>query len=403
MVHILKTGMCAGMVALICGCGGGGGGGGSPSGPVNSEDPDLRIEDPMQMTSTTSTRIMFSIANRNTPGEPVTGVVYQVRRDDGMVVRTATIPRLEPEAKTPVEVMDNTTGRTYTVTVDPANAIPESQEANNSTTITSVPTQTVPIAGDLRFIDAHHHGAYYFQDPLFHFFIENTTGADITNVVYTIREDGADLPGYPKTIDRIAPGTPAEMFQNPYEGITPKPSGVHSYTVVIDPANAYGESNEGNNSNRSEISVPMTYGFWPGGAKPDLQFQDPHYHGPQAGRVIVFHGWFKNKHDSVATPPSHFLILRRGVPVAIPAPGPGNIGYTLDGSGKPVVQGLAPGQIVEYVVRITEPEDGDIPYSLIMDSENEVDEQHESSSADSWVNNNRANCIVVMNPNGTSG
>jgi hypothetical protein len=373
----------------------------SSSGDSRPNAPELRIDRPMQMTSTTSTHLMFSILNWGL--QPADGVSYKVTRDDGNVIKTASIGNLAPGAASDQSVVDQTVGHTYTVTVDPDNRVTEAVEENNSTTITSVETPVTPISGDLRFIDAHHHGAYYYQDPIFHFFIENTTSADITDVWYTIRQDGVDVFGFPKKIDRISPGTPAEVFQNPYGGANDKPSGHHTYTVVIDPANLLGESNEGNNSNRSEINVPLTYGYWPSGGKADLQFQDPHYHGPQEGRTIVFHGWIKNEHSSISTPASHFTILRNGAPVTIPAPGPGNIGYTLDGSGKPMVQALAPGQIVEYVVRIQESESGDIPYSLIIDSDGEVDEQYESSSANSWENNNRANWIVVMNPQGTAG
>lgn len=243
------------------------------------------------------------------------------------------------------------------------------------------------------------------------------TTTDMTHVMFAIVNAGAveaPISGYPRRIAAIQPGSPAEIFDHPFRDLANKPSGPHTYTVVIDPANAHGETNEGNNSNRSEINVPLTYGYWPLGAKPDLQFQDPHYHGPKDGRVIIFHGWFKNPHASQPIGSFRFRILRRGVPITTPVPRDARqardgaiplygIGYTLDSSGRPVVAGLAPGQIREYVVRIEEPEDGDIPYGIIIDSENEIDEEHESGDERSWINNNRANWIVVMNPQGSSG
>ncbi|MBA3708777.1 MAG: hypothetical protein H0W83_08170 [Planctomycetes bacterium] len=362
------------------------------------------------MTSATRIDLMFKSVNVGTA--PATNIAYSVVRDDGKVIKTAVIPSLAAGASSDEMAMDDGSGagHTFTISIDPQNTIREPNDANNVTTITSVVDPSTPINGDLRFIDGHYHGAVFYRDPQFHFWIENTTAADLAGVPYTIRQDGVDLPGYPKTAGIPAAGK-KEIYENPFANVPfdGQPSGRHSYTVVIDPGNAFAETNEGNNSNRSEIVVPATYAYWPmnAGSKVDLRFQDPHYHGPQPGQIVVFHGWFTNAHDTLSISQQfHFVIKRNGVPITLPAPQAGrNIGYEVDADGTGLVtQPIAPLQKIEYVIHVYEPESlGDIPYSMDIDTRNEIDEQYESGAQESWINSNHADFIVVMNPQGTSG
>jgi hypothetical protein len=406
------------LVCMLAGCGGGGGGtttalAAQPPPPQPSTPlPDLRIADPMQMTSSSMVHLMFQVMNAGT--RDASQVVVTVVRDDGKQVAGTTIASLSAGASASEAAMDDATGagHTYIVTVDPVNTVVESIETNNATTITSVSGGTgTPIAGDLRFQDAHYHGAVFYRDPQFHFWIENTTSATVADVQYTIRQDGIDLAGFPKTVASIAAGGKKEIYESPFTGVpfADQPSGRHSYTVVIDPAGAYDESDESDNSNRSEVVLPATYAYWPmdASSKVDLRFQDPHYHGPQSGQIIVFHGWFTNAHPNrTLAGPFHFVVRRDGAPVALPAPQPGrNLGYEIDTDGSGVVkEDIAPGQIVEYVIHVQEAQaTGDIPYTIDIDTRGEIDEQFESGSMDSWVNSNHVNFIVVMDPHGTSG
>lgn len=260
------------------------------------------------------------------------------------------------------------------------------------------PASAVTLDGDIHFdistadSHPHYHGAYYVQDPEFHFPLVNTSSTTV-NVPYTIRMDGVDIPGYGSP--RHALTVPAHgsidgnAFQNPYDtglnpGAGPRPSGTHVFSVVIDPDDMLHETNEGNNVFATQIAVPTTNHTYPiaaGDLRPDLQFVDPHIHGPAAQNLIV-HFVVKNNNPNAgasASSPCHWKLMREG---AVVSP------TVTTGQADMSIPALAQGAETTIVASITEAmTTGEVKYTIVIDSQNEEPNEvyEDNNSVDRWV------------------
>jgi hypothetical protein len=272
-----------------------------PPEPPAATLPDLRIDSPMQMTGQAAgVSLHFEIVNDGVTAMDVAWNVVRVGTSGGSntTVASGTIAMLAQDDME-MEMVDDPAGNDehqYIITVDPANAIVESSEDNNSVSLTAVggsggnppvPEQQL----DLRFDNAHYHGMYYYTDPIFHFWIQNVNADGLTarNVGYTVRVDG-DV-AYSGSVASIAANQEALVFIH-----TPNVSvGHHTFEIFIDPENDISESNKGNNYYRCEVDCRLLGGPFPASATVDVNFQDPHFHGPFPGRRLIFH-WFLRNH-----------------------------------------------------------------------------------------------------------
>ena len=152
------------------------------------------------------------------------------------------------------------------------------------------------------------------------------------------------------------------------------------FSIVIDPDNMLHETNEGDNVFATQIAVPTTNNVYPipaGDARPELQFIDPHIHGP-GGQKLVVHFVVVNKGASATGGECHWKLQREGVDV---------VPIVTVGDPAMKIPVLAANGQREIVAEVTEPlTTGEIRYRIIIDSQNEVDEVYETNDAvDRWV------------------
>jgi hypothetical protein len=409
--------------------------------------PDLVLANPVQMSTATSVSLSFTVADAG--GGDASNVVWRVTRADGSQVAQGVIPTLLSGTTQGVTVEDGPQGvnQTFTIAVDPDGAIAESHEDNNTMEVTSVYVVTgQPLDGDLVINGAHPHGAIYYQDPEFHFFIENDSGQDLSGIQVSVRDEASgDVPGMPYTVKTAIPahsvgprtggvGDEADgifiaPFQSPNPVATP---GRHVFHIVLDPNGAFAETNEANNDWRIVVDVPDGYGYWPltPDMKTDVMFEDPHFHPADQQRYVTFHGWLhdfhptKNligydlihathaKYPGVAKNIVPFVLRREGTPVALAAPGfdlnrQRNYGVTEAGDAYFILPdgGIPVNGRLEYLFIVQEPNAvGEVRYSLDLDPDNVIDEQYEGTNAGQGaIDNNHAQWVIVMDPTGTTG
>ncbi|HYE07722.1 MAG TPA: hypothetical protein VEL07_19545 [Planctomycetota bacterium] len=317
-----------GIGLLLVGCGGGGGdggggGGGSSNPPPPPNTRDLRIAEIMTMPEDSPGQYMVhaKIAFANSiDGTAAAPVEWRVRGAGGGTLASGTVASLAPNSL--VEVMAHVSGvaanDVLTFDVDPAGSLTETQEANNTTTTTAIrpPESTISDGIDLLFSDTHHHGAYYFRDPRFHFFIRNpnTRQVNASNVTFVIYDNGVER--YRATIPEVSAPTPGQIeagngesdnyVGTDYEGEEilvstealygserPEPGSRHEYVIVIDPDNTILEANEANNMRRIIVEVPTTRAMAATpSVTPDFRHNNPHVHHYSSG--AVFHFYLEN-------------------------------------------------------------------------------------------------------------
>ncbi len=316
-----------GLGVLLAGCGGGGGSDspGSSSSGVTPPPPntrDLRVAEIMTMPEDSSGQYMVhaTVAFMNSvDGSAAAPVGWRVRGAGGGTLASGIIASLAPN--TEVELMAHVGGvaanDVLTFDVDPDGVVAETQEANNSTTVTAIrpPESTTTDAIDLLFSDTHHHGAYYFRDPRFHFFIRNPNVNQLNaqNVTFVIYDNGVER--YRQTLAEVRAPSPGQIeagngesddyVGTDYEGkevlvstdslygaARPEP-GMHEYVIVIDPDNTILEANEANNMRRILVEVPPSRALAANPSDvPDMRHNNPHVHHYASG--AVFHFYLEN-------------------------------------------------------------------------------------------------------------
>jgi hypothetical protein len=384
-------------LAASAGCGAAGGSSEKRSGGAQRL-PDLRIDSPMQATGQTAgVSLHFSVTN---DGAATSDVAWRlVRKDAGgdVLIASGSIGTLGTgdAADRQVSDADGSDGARYEIVADPDDRIGETNEDNNLVSITAIaapiddPPPPPPADGelDLRFDGTHYHGMYYYTDPIFHFWVRNVSPSGIaaTDVRYTVTVDGESL--YSGAIAAIAANQEVEVFFHTASVGT----GHHSFAVVIDPDDRIMESDEANNLYRAEVDCRLLSGPYAASSTVDLNFQDPHFHGPYGTR-IVFH-WFLRNHctrtlndpTEADDPAGHAgvdWVLRRE-------------GVTVD-SGT-ITDPIGPGGLKEIITTVIDPGDlMEAHYTLTIDPDRRVAETTFGET------NNTVSFIVILDP-GSSG
>jgi hypothetical protein len=189
--------------------------------------------------------------------------------------------------------------------------------------------------------EAHHHGAIYYQNPWFHWFVKNTGTVPVT-VPFTIQQDGKD--GYASTFT-VQPGQYLENFAYPWGGALPDaPAGVHSYTITLDPQHTIQTTHPTTNDFVALVDVPTSAQTWDftgnNATIPNLVFnaEGCHLHGPFVHYFLIhFQAINNNPNKGAASSACHWSVQRNGVPIT-----PMNL--TKTGPADFTIPALAPGQ-----------------------------------------------------------
>ena len=190
---------------------------------------------------------------RNAGTGSATNVAWQLLID-GAVVRSGTIANLAVGAMTTVSASNlgpyGAGQHTAQLVLDPANAIAESSETNNSSTraftasvfgtvdlesgaVTVTPTSPLPT--QLVSLSAG---------------LSNTGSATAANVAWQLKVDGTVVSS--GTIESLAAGENATVVAS---NVGPYPLGGHTAQLVLDPANTIAESSEANNTSSQPFTV----------------------------------------------------------------------------------------------------------------------------------------------------
>ena len=374
---------------FINGCGSGGGGGSTgpqagptppPSEPGTLAGKDLHFVSIMAMprNQSGSLTIHALIRYRDTDGASANGIGYQLRRENGAVLTQGLIAQLEPgESRQLMLEVDGLVDRERLImAVDPANAVAETYENNNTVTVTAVFGETPPPASDidLLFSDSHYHGAYYYRDPRLHFFIVNPNelGVGAANVKVVVQVNGRE--SWSRVYPTVPAATPTQLAEDTYEGrevtlttsevfgVPSVPIGRYVLTITIDPDNTIVEQNEANNYRRLivEVDASQQVSIEPT-VVPDIQLEDPHFH--QFPRYALWHFWISNIHAGSGGQQVAWRIVREdGVVVR---------------SGTEAVN---PQELKEVVIDVAKDGDAEMRYRLIFDPDNAIPERDESNN-----------------------
>ena len=374
-----------------CGSGGGGGSAGPQAGPTPPPpDPqtlagkDLHFVSIMAMprNQSGSLTIHAIIRYRDTEGASANGIGYQLRRENGAVLTQGIIARLEPgESRQLMLEVDGLVDRERLImAVDPANAVAETYENNNTVTVTAVFGETPPPASDidLLFSDSHYHGAYYYRDPRLHFFIVNPNelGVGAANVKVVVQVNGRE--SWSRVYPTVPAATPTQLAEDSYEGrevtlttsevfgVPSVPLGRYVLTITIDPDNTIVEQNEANNYRRLivEVDASQQVSIEPT-AIPDIQLEDPHFH--QFARYSLFHFWISNIHGGSESQTVAWRIVDED----------GVVARNGTAFGTAVV---GPQQLHEVVIDVPKDGDAELRYRLEFDPDNTVHERDESNN-----------------------
>jgi hypothetical protein len=142
---------------------------------------------------------------------------------------------------------------TYSVVLDPANLVAESDEANNTANVAPLTYAN----GDLSFTTANATVAPAsptVNDPLqFTFginFVANGTAGTVSNLPYTIAEDGVQV-----FVGNLPALTPNNVTIVTTPALPAATAGAHTYVITIDPNGLLPETDKTNNSQSTPILV----------------------------------------------------------------------------------------------------------------------------------------------------
>jgi subtilase family serine protease len=197
-------------------------------------------------SSPTTSQLVSLNATVINAGNTATDVAWQLKVDGG-VVWSGTILRLAPNGSAPVSAANlgpHAAGsHTAELVVDPANAIAESNEGNNSASRSFMVSPTPALDLVAETVTVSPAAPMTTQVVTLNATVSNAGNALATNVAWQLTLDGTEVRS--GTIPSLAPNGSAPVSA---ANLGPFPVGAHTVELVVDPQNALAESNEGNNS-----------------------------------------------------------------------------------------------------------------------------------------------------------
>jgi hypothetical protein len=272
-----RTAMTAGAFLTLVSCGGGGGGdatsgAGGPPTPETTLDGDLVLFGHHVHQDQLYNRVMprymaFYWTVRNTSSRTVT---YQWRihrvgggRDDLTGTATVDAHFAGGDGHTvAIEYDEADAGRhTYTLAIDPADRLHETNEANNAATyeidVATIASPRNP-ADDLHVFsrELHVHGGLGGLVHDFHYQLENTFD-EAKRATWRLRNDALGID------ERITVNVPANSHVDTSRTVDlagAAPGGVYDFHVIIDPDDEIAESDEGDNDHVLHVVIPGSGG-----------------------------------------------------------------------------------------------------------------------------------------------
>jgi subtilase family serine protease len=207
-----------------------------------------------------SVTITFSVFNGDTSGATATNVPWRIVRDgvDGFASGVIASIAAGASASQSFTVQEATGTHTYIVLINPDATIAESNLNNDSQAVTiSWGGVVVPPGVDLYFptsasiTPASPVGGQTFTLA---FTVGNQSGdgSAASNIAWSLTRDG--VPGYRSgTIPSLGANTSTVVSFDLTD-----PTGSHTYSLVLDPANAIPESDESNNTQDAGVAVMIS-------------------------------------------------------------------------------------------------------------------------------------------------
>ncbi|WP_156044052.1 CARDB domain-containing protein [Cellulomonas sp. HZM] len=218
--------------------------------------PDLQVSllatSPSAPTTTTPVTLSANVRNAGTGAATATTVVLTV---DGTTAATVAVPALAAGASTTVTAVVGTRAAgTHAVvaTVDPAGAVTESDESNNTATGSfTVSPDGVPVKADLVVQGLTTMPA-------------SPTTADVITLGATVRNQGtgasaATTVAFAVAGQQVGTATVPALAVGASSGVTltlgTRAAGTYTLGATVDPTNVVAESDEGNNSATGSVTV----------------------------------------------------------------------------------------------------------------------------------------------------